>query len=328
MYYLMSYSHKRVAFLFAMQKRVLIVDKMHDSLSELLLQAGFTPDYQPLITRSEILRIISSYQVIVIRSKTPVDRELIDKATSLQVVARAGSGTDQIDTDLLSQRGIQLITAPEGNCDAVAEHALGMLLALMNKMLLADRLVRQKIWQREAHRGYELMGKTVGIIGYGHTGRAFARRLSGFGCLVLAYDKYKTGFSDAFTREASLSDLLQHADVLSLHIPLTWETRGWINEDFLDQFAKPIWLINTSRGEIVPFIALRRGLQKGKLLGACLDVLEQESLERLTAEQAVDFEWLAAQPNVIFTPHVAGWTHESYQRINRVLVDKLTRLMA
>lgn len=299
---------------------------MHPSLIEMLHDAGFVPQYMPQITRAEILDILPAYHVLVIRSKTPVDAELLDRATALQVLARAGSGTDQIDTAALQARNITLINAPEGNCDAVGEHALGMLLALMNKLLQADAQVRRKIWLREANRGYELSGKTVGIIGYGHTGQAFARKISGFGCRVLAYDKYKNGFSDAYALEADLEQIRQEAEVLSLHVPLTDETRGWVNADFFNRFKHNLWFINTARGEIAPFSGVRAALQSGKLRGACLDVLEQEKLDRLTEKQAADFEWLAAQPNVIFSPHVAGWTHESYVRINRVLVEKLVRL--
>ncbi|WP_250631245.1 2-hydroxyacid dehydrogenase [Rhodoflexus caldus] len=311
-----------------MQKRVLIIDTMHESLLPMLEKAGFAPDYLPQITRAEILDIVGHYQVMIVRSKTPIDAELLGKATQLEVLARAGAGTDQVDMAALQACNIALINAPEGNRDAVGEHAMGMLLALMNKLLQADAQVRQKIWQREANRGYELMGKTVGIIGYGHMGQSFAKRLSGFGCRVLAYDKYKSGFSDTYATEASLEQLWAEAEVLSLHVPLTAATRGWINTDFFNRFAHPIWFVNTARGEIVPLASLREALQSGKLRGACLDVLEQEKLDKLTPAQAVDFEWLTQQPNVIFSPHVAGWTYESYERINRVLVDKLVQLTA
>jgi D-3-phosphoglycerate dehydrogenase len=301
---------------------------MHESLLPMLENAGFAPDYLPHITRAEILDIAHHYQVMIVRSKTPIDAELIGKAAQLQVLARAGAGTDQVDMTALQARNIVLINAPEGNRDAVGEHAIGMLLALMNKLLQADAQVRQKIWQREANRGYELMGKTVGIIGYGHMGQSFAKRLSGFGCRVLAYDKYKSGFSDMYATEAPLRQLWEEAEVLSLHIPLTHETRGWINTDFFSRFVHPVWLVNTARGEIVPLASLREALQSGKLRGACLDVLEQEKLDKLTPLQILDFEWLTQQPNVIFSPHVAGWTYESYERINRVLVDKLVQLTA
>jgi len=301
---------------------------MHESLLPMLTDAGFIADYRPHITRSEVLKIIADYEVMIVRSKTPIDAELLGKATHLRVLARAGSGTDQVDMAALQVKNIALINAPEGNRDAVAEHAVGMLLALMNKLVQADAQVRQKIWQREANRGHEIMGKTVGIIGYGHTGQAFARRLSGFGCRVLAYDKYKRYFSDIYAQETSLETLWQKASIISLHVPLTDETRRWVNTDFFNRFLHPIWLINTARGEIVPLSSLREALQNGKLRGACLDVLEQEQLDKLTPEQAADFEWLTQQPNVIFSPHVAGWTHESYERINRVLVDKLVQLTA
>ncbi|MCS7018331.1 MAG: NAD(P)-dependent oxidoreductase [Cytophagales bacterium] len=309
-----------------MSKNVLIIDEMHPSLTNLLQQAGFNTNYAPQITRAEILAILPAYHVLIVRSKTPIDAELIHRAAALQVVARAGAGTDQIDIAALQARNIALINAPEGNRDAVGEHAVGMLLALMNKLLQADCQVRQKIWDREANRGYELMNKTVGIIGYGNTGQAFAQKLSGFGCRVLAYDKYKSGFSDTYAAEATLEQLWAEAEILSLHIPLTAETRGWVNESFFDKFIHPVWFINTARGEIAPLAAIRAALQSGKLRGACLDVLEQEKLDQLTPAQAADFEWLTQQNNVLFSPHVAGWTYESYERINRVLVEKLVRL--
>ncbi|WP_448518455.1 NAD(P)-dependent oxidoreductase [Rhodoflexus sp.] len=311
-----------------MKKRVLIIDEMHNSLLDMLAAAGFLPDYQPAITRAQLLDIIANYEVMIVRSKTVIDAELLGRATNLQILARAGAGTDQVDMAALHARNISLINAPEGNRDAVGEHAVGMLLALINKLVQADAQVRQKIWQREANRGYELMGKTVGIIGYGHMGQSFARRLSGFSCCVLAYDKYKTNFSDAYATEATLEQLQQEAEIISVHIPLTTETRGWMSTEFFNRFSHPIWLINTARGEIIPLAALREALQSGKLRGVCLDVLEQEKLDRLTAEQAADFEWLAKQTNVIFSPHVAGWTYESYERINRILVDKLVQLTA
>lgn len=301
---------------------------MHESLLPMLENAGFAPDYLPYITRAEILDVLQDYEVMIVRSKTPIDEVLLSRATNLRILARAGAGTDQVDMAVLQARNIALINAPEGNRDAVGEHAIGMLLALVNKLMQADAQVRQKIWQREANRGYELMGKTVGIIGYGHMGQSFAKRLSGFGCRVLAYDKYKSDFSDIYVTEAPLGQLWQEAEVLSLHIPLTHETRGWINTDFFNRFVHPIWFVNTARGEIVPFSSLREVLQSGQLMGACLDVLEQEKLDKLTATQAADFEWLVQQPNVIFSPHVAGWTYESYERINRVLVDKLVQLTA
>jgi D-3-phosphoglycerate dehydrogenase len=226
------------------------------------------------------------------------------------------------------QRNIALFNAPEGNRVAVAEHALGMLLCLFNKLHLADRQVRGGTWDREGNRGVELMGKTVGIIGYGNTGREFARRVNAFGCPVLAYDKYQQGYGDPFAEESTLEAIYEQADVLSLHVPLTPETLGWVDENFLGRFRKEIYLVNTARGEIVPLAGLMAALESGKVHGACLDVLENEKLATLNPTQRAAFDALAASDRVLLTPHVAGWTHESYRKINLVLVEKIARFAA
>ncbi|MGB3179819.1 MAG: NAD(P)-dependent oxidoreductase [Cyclobacteriaceae bacterium] len=306
--------------------RCLIIDRMHESLMPMLQDAGISPDYRPDIKRDEILKVVGNYEGMIVRSKTPIDEELLQQAHSLKFIGRAGAGLDQIDVEAVGKRDIKLVNAPEGNRDALAEHGVGMLLALFNKLMWADRQVREGIWDREGNRGVELMGKTVGLIGYGYMGQAFARRLIGFGCKVLAYDKYKHGFSDSFVAEATLEQLYSSAEILSLHTPLTNETRGWIDEDFLGKFQNDIYLLNTSRGEIVPFNALRACLVNGKLKGAALDVLENEKLVKLNDSQKSDFDYLVSSSNVIFSPHVAGWTHESYVKINETLVTKLKSL--
>ncbi|MFA0960701.1 2-hydroxyacid dehydrogenase [Roseivirga sp. BDSF3-8] len=303
--------------------RCLIIDRMHESLMPMLEEAGIKPDYRPDIKREEILNIADRYEGMVVRSKTPLNEELISRAEKLKFIARAGAGLDQIDVEVVRKRNIYLVNAPEGNRDALAEHGVGMLLALFNNLLRADREVRNKVWDREGNRGIELMGKTIGLIGCGYMGQAFAKRLSGFGCKVLGYDKYKKGFSDDFVIEATLDELFRETDILSLHVPLTSETKAWINEEFLSKFKKAIFLLNTSRGEIVPLRALRAALESGKVKGAALDVLENEKLKTLTDRQIQDFEYLVASDQVIFSPHVAGWTHESYVKINETLVNKL-----
>ncbi len=303
--------------------KVLIIDEMHPSIIPLLEDLNYKVDYKPKISREEIQASLSDYVGMIIRSKTPIDQALLMHADRLKFIARAGAGLDQIDLEEVTRRGIQLFHAPEGNRDAVAEHALGMLLMLFNRLHIANQEVKQRVWAREANRGIELKGKTVGIIGYGNMGQAFAQRLSGFGVRVLAYDKYKSGFSDAFADEASLSEIQKQADVLSLHIPLTEENKYLLNKEFLSQFKKPFYLINTARGELIQLETLLWALEEQILLGACLDVLENEKLQTLSAEEETLLDRLAAKEQVVFSPHIAGWTHESYRKINEVLAAKI-----
>ncbi|MCY1533066.1 Hydroxypyruvate reductase [compost metagenome] len=249
---------------------------------------------------------------------------MLDDASELKFVARAGAGLDNIDEEAARNRGIILINAPEGNCDAVGEHAVGLLLALMNNFRKADSEVRTGIWDREGNRGYELKGKTVGLIGYGFMGQSFARKLSGFEVRLIAYDKYKTNFSDAYVQEVSMEEMVKHADVLSLHIPLTRESRQMVNEEYLFHFRKPLFFINTARGEIVDTEAVLNAIRTGKILGAGLDVLETEKFPVL--EEQSWFYALKNNEHVILTPHVAGWTFDSYRKISEVLAEKLSEL--
>ena len=308
------------------QPSILIADEMHPSLFAMLRQAGFTYDYQPKISRPELMSQIRPFTGLIIRSKTTVDADLLGQAPNLRFIGRAGAGLDLIDLDVAQQRGIDVVHAGTGNRDAVAEHTVGMLLALLTNILKADREVRQGIWDREGNRGYELGNLTVGIIGYGNNGRATARRLSGFGCRILAYDKFLTNYGDAFAVEASMEQLIAEADVLSLHLPLTSDTRLLIDDAFIEQVKKPFYLINIARGEITSLAALVRGLERGKVRGACLDVLENEKLTKLTPDQQTAFNYLRQSDRVVLTPHIAGWTHESYVRINEVLVQQLVAL--
>jgi D-3-phosphoglycerate dehydrogenase len=304
-------------------KKVLIVDKMHESIFSMLAAIGFQADYQPSISREEIYKLIGGYEIIFVRSKISIDDRLLKAAPSLKLVGRAGAGIDQVDMEALNRRGIGLINAPEGNRDAVAEHAVGMLLCLLNKMQLADRQVRDGIWNREGNRGLELREKTVGIIGYGYMGQAFAKRLQGFGCRIMAYDKYHRDFAHEEVEECSLEEIMQEAEILSLHIPLTAETRFMVDKAFLARFRKNIFLINTARGEILPLKDLQDALESGKVRGAALDVMENEKLHELLPEQEKVFRYLVNCDRVLFTPHVAGWTQESYIKINKTLVEKL-----
>lgn len=303
-------------------KSILIADEMHPSLFGMLDDAGFAHDYQPTITRAELLEKIGDFEGLLIRSKTLIDEDVLAKARKLEFIGRAGAGLDLIDVPAAERRGIRVFAANEGNRDAVGEHALGMLLALLNRLHTADREVRQKIWRREANRGTELGGKTVGLIGYGNNGRAFAQRLSGFNVRVLAYDKYAP-VDGPHAEPATLPAIFREADVLSLHVPLSTETAGWVDADFIGRFAKPFYLLNVARGEVVRLADVLAGLQSGRVLGACLDVLEFEKLHQLPAGPDAVFDALAELPNVIFSPHVAGWSHESYVRINEVLVEKI-----
>ena len=296
---------------------------MHPSIMPMLDAIGLRAHYRPLITRAELCDILPDYAGLVIRSKTKIDNDLLKYAPKLRFIARAGAGLDLVDVPAVTKRGIKLFQASAGNCDTVAEHAMAMLLALLTNLIPADRQVRGKIWNREANRGFELMNSTVGIIGYGHNGRATAKRLSGFGCRVLCYDKYRDDYSDDNATATDLKDIMAQADVISLHVPLNADTLGMINNDFINATAKPFYLLNCARGEIVCLDALVRGLQSGKIRGAGLDVLENEKLQTLTPTQSAAFEFLSTSDRVVLTPHVAGWSHESYQRINQVLVAQI-----
>lgn len=306
-----------------MSPKVLVVDLMHDSIVPLLTDAGFIPEYRPDIERPEVLAIIAEYEGLVIRSKLRVDRELIDAAKNLKFVGRAGAGLDQIDYSYLTEKGITLVNAPEGNRDALGEHTTGMLLSLLHKINSANQEVKSALWQREANRGWELMGKTVGIYGYGFMGSAFAKKLQGFDCQVLAYDKYKTRITDNYAQQVDMETFFREVDILSIHVPLTFETRFLFDDEYLAQFRKLKLILNTSRGEVLKLSSVIRLLKSEVLIGAGLDVLENEKLTQLTEAQKRDFQTLTEMPNVILTPHVAGWTYESYRKINEVLLSKL-----
>lgn len=300
---------------------ILIVDDIHEILLERLQQAGVSYHYQPEINRLEAEKIISDYDGLVIRSKFQVDREFLALAPKLRLIGRAGAGMDNIDDQCAQEKGITLISANAGNRDAVGEHMIGMLLSLLNNMRRADREIRNGIWRREENRGYELMGRTVALIGYGHNGQAMAKKLSGFGVKVIAYDKYKTGFSDEYATEVSMEEVVRQADVLSFHIPLTRETRGLVDEEYLYHFRKPIFFLMGARGGIADISAVLKYLDEGKILGAAFDVLPVEKFPALS-----DQDWYAdliARDNVLLSPHVAGWTFESYRKLSEVLAEKI-----
>jgi D-3-phosphoglycerate dehydrogenase len=267
--------------------------------------------------------VIQGYDGIIVRSKLKIDKDFFAKATALRFVARAGSGKDNIDVQEAEKRGIVILNAPEGNRDAVAEHAVGLLLNLLNKINQANEEVKNGQWKREANRGVELGHQTVGIIGYGNTGQSFARCLSGFGCRILAYDVKDIPEPFPYVQSVDLERLQKEADVISLHIPLDARNRHFVDASFIHRLSKPVWLINTSRGEVVNTPDLIEGLRTGEILGAGLDVLENEKLATYTAEESERFRALADLSQVILSPHVAGWTHESYRKISEILGAKI-----
>jgi D-3-phosphoglycerate dehydrogenase len=307
-----------------MKNNILIVDDIHPIFIEQAEALGYTCNYRPDIKPAEALSIIGEYAGLLIRSKFLVNKTVLDAAVNLRFICRAGAGMDNIDEPYALTKGVTLLNAPEGNSDAVGEHAVGMLLSLMNNFNRADAEIRTGNWLREANRGFELKGKTVGIIGYGHMGRSFARKLQGFQVNVIAYDKYKTGFSDQYAREVSMEEIVKYSDVLSLHIPLTPETNGMVDDEYLFHFKKPIFLLNTARGKVAKVQAILNAIKQGKVLGAGLDVLEVEKYPAL-AEQPWYTE-LIQSGKVLLTPHVAGWTFDSYRRLSEVLAQKLALL--
>jgi len=313
------------------QSKVLFIDTVHPLIRERLEQHGYHCDWVPGKGYNHYKEIIGEYTGIIIRSGITLDRRILERASRLKFIARLGSGLENIDVAYASSKGIRCINSPEGNRDAVGEHALGMLLALMNRLLIADREVRQGIWLREENRGTEIKGKTVAIIGYGNMGSALAQRLHGFECRIIAYDKYRSGFGNEWVEEVQMDRVFAEADILSLHVPLTGETRYLAKEHYFSRFARPIILINTSRGQVVNTHDLAIALEQGVVTGAALDVIEYEetSFEMLQAEHLPEpFRYLTSSDRVILSPHIAGWTHESKIRLAEVLVEKLLDLQS
>ncbi len=306
--------------------KVLFIESVHDILHKRLEDAGYACDFRYEMSRVQLLEIASSYEGVVVRSRIKLDREFIDAAPNLRFIARSGSGLENIDLDYAQSKAISVYNSPEGNRDAVGEHAVGMLLMLLNNLRQADADVRAGRWPREENRGSEIAGKTVGIIGYGVMGSALAQKLSGFGARVIAHDKYKSQYGDAVVREVSLEGLKAEADIVSLHLPLNDETHYYADASFFNSFAKPIYFINTARGKNTNTQALVDALKSGKVRGACLDVIEYEkaSLEGLEQDPSLTaMRELIGMPNVVLSPHIAGWTHESYEKLSSVLADKL-----
>ena len=306
--------------------KVLFIDTVHPILEEQLTAANYECVDGTAMNRKEILQELSLYEGIVIRSRTRVDKEFLDAASSLQFIARSGAGLENIDLPYAKQKGITVFNSPEGNKDAVGEQAVGMLLMLFNHLQRADIEVRNGIWKREENRGLELAGKTVGIIGCGHMGTAFAQKLQGFSCRVIGYDKYKTNYGNSIIEETTLEQVQQEADIVSLHLPLQEDTKFLFNKTYINGFKKPFFLINTGRGLNVKTDDLVEALQSGKIRGACLDVLEYEksSFENLDTEQLPEsFQYLIQSDKVILSPHIAGWTDESYIKLSTFLAEKI-----
>lgn len=302
---------------------VIITAPAHPLLKEKLLEHAFDVLEEPSITYQELISVIPNAVGLVVTTRIHIDKKLIDRASSLQWIARLGSGMETIDVEYAESRKIRCISSPEGNRNAVAEHALGMLLALMNNCARAFFEIKKKQWRRSENRGTELSGKIVGIIGFGNTGSAFAELLSGFNVTVLAYDKYRSGFASGYMKEASLEQVCRHAQVISIHLPLTPETTHFASYDFFNSLGQKPYFLNTSRGSVVETSALIRALDEDKISGAALDVLENEDLMNLSPRQEQEFNRLANHPNVIMTPHIAGYSYESHIGMCRVVLKKL-----
>lgn len=302
--------------------KVLITDEMHPALVTDLQHLGWQVDYRPDINNEETLQIINQYEILIISTKTIVDKNFINQAIRLKIVARGGSGMENIDSDYAQQKGIICFNTPEGNCNAVAEHCIGLLLNLMNHISRSANEVMQGKWNRESNRGEELQGKTIGIIGFGHTGSTLARRLRGFDVEILYTDPYNNHTYD-FAKKVDITTLQEKADIISFHVPLTEETFHILNADFIDNCTKNIYIINASRGKVMDTSSVLSILDSPKLLGLGLDVLENEKLSTYTVREKEQLNKLLQSPKVLITPHIAGWSHRSKRMIAEAIVKKL-----
>ncbi len=303
--------------------KTLIIDDVHPILIEKLSVFGIDVNYRPEISKDDFFAILPKIEILVVRSKFKIDKEIFDKGKKLKLIARAGAGMDNIDVIKAYKHKVELINAPEGNRNAVAEHTLGMLLSLLNKINHGNDQIRNGKFNREGNRGEELSGKTVGIIGYGNTGQAFAKLLSSFDVKVLAFDLYKKDFSDEYAQETEMHTIYKDCDVVSIHVPLDEFNQKYFDKEFYLKFEKPIFLINTSRGELLSFEILNSLIDQCKIKGFGLDVFENEKFENFSLEQKSMFNRLKAHSFGVFTPHVAGWTKESYLKISEILTKKI-----
>ena len=308
--------------------KILLLDKNHPLITEQLSEKGFVLEEDFSSSYEQVLEKIHLYEGVIIRSRIPLDAHFLEKAKNLKFIARVGAGMENIDIAKAQELGIKLINSPEGNKDAVAEHVIGTLLVLMNRLFISSNEVKKGIWLREENRGEEILGKTFGIIGYGNMGKAVAKRLSGFGCKTIFYD-IKPNLSDESATQVSLQELQENADILSLHTPLTEDTLYMIDEEFISKMKKNFYFINTARGKNLKTSALVNALKVGKIKGAYLDVLEYEktSFENLETKNE-DLEYLLNSEKAIITPHIAGWTHESKIKLAQVIVDKILAFTA
>lgn len=311
------------------ERKVLFIDTAHQVLEQDLTSYGFKCEHFPLFSREQYEQIIHEYFGIIIRGKIKLNKAILSKASKLKFIGRVGAGMENIDVDFATSNGITCLNAPEGNRDAVGEQALGMLLMLMNHLRKADREVREGVWIRAGNRGTEIKGKTVAIIGYGNMGGAFAQRLKGFGCRLIAYDKYKSNFSDDFVEESDVKTIFTEADILSLHVPLNDETTFLVNDEYLNKFRKNIFVVNTARGKVLKTADLVKNMKSGKVLGAALDVLEYEKMSFEDIDKnslPEDFQYLINSDNVVLSPHIAGWTHESNYKLAKTISEKVKAL--
>lgn len=303
--------------------KVLITAQCHNVLREQLSNNGYEVLYVPDIDRDALLSLLPELTGLVVSTRLKIDSVALEKGFRLQWIGRLGSGLELIDVPFAQSKGVRVLSSPEGNCDAVGEHALALLLNLMNRITISSSEIREGKWLRDENRGIELNGKTVGIIGFGHTGRAFARKLKGFDVRILAHDKYHSGFANDAIFEASFEQVLAESDVLSLHLPLTQETFHYANQHFFQQARRAPYFLNTSRGQVHDTAALIDAIQEGRIAGAGLDVLENERLSTYTTAEQEQLQWLLNRPEVLITPHIAGYSHESFYKMSKILADKI-----